>query len=67
MNKNKKPDLSFEREFGRASEGFEFFLSDDNFLEVQGWNTDSDTFTIILNPDEVSQLLELLIRTTYNG
>lgn len=66
-SKNKNPDLSFEREFGRASEGLEFFLSEDNYLEIQGWNTDSDSFTIILNPTEVSQLLELLIRTTYDG
>lgn len=63
MKPNPKPDLTFRREFGITSEGLEFYLSEDGFLEIGGWNCDDDSFTIILDPLEIGQLKDLLKRT----
>jgi hypothetical protein len=56
-----EPNLTIERELGpRASEGIEFYYSTDGFLEIHAWNGDSDSFIIILNPDEVLELRRLI-------
>jgi hypothetical protein len=56
----KEPDLSFERGNNRWSEGIEFHFDKDGYLEIKTVNSDSDTFIIILNTLEVSQLKNLL-------
>ena len=57
----KEPDLEFSREYNsRWAEGIEFYLSEDDFLEIKTVNCDSDTFTIILSPDEIKKLRALL-------
>ena len=64
MNKKKEPDLSFDRGLGLLwSEGIDFYI-DDGYLEIHTVNADSDSFTIILNPDELQRLKDLLMRTS---
>jgi len=51
-------------EFSRNDEGIEFHTSDSGFMLVKTVNTDGDVFTIVLNPDEVKALRDLLILET---
>lgn len=61
MVDTREPDLLIERILNRShiTEGLEFYIDEDH-LEINCWNADSDLFTIILNPEEVKQLKELL-------
>jgi hypothetical protein len=38
------------------------FVTDDNYLEINTWNSSNEQFTIILDPKEIDKLREFLKR-----